>query len=66
MPQPSPSEIKYEYEHLQDNRGQEMVVAYVINIALAYVAVILRLASRRLSKAALQADDYTVIFALVR
>ena len=66
MPSPlSPAEIKYETEHIHDNRGPDIVISSAVCIALATAAVCLRLLARRLSRAAVLADDYMMIFALV-
>lgn len=66
MPLPSLAEILYEKEHITDNRAPELVAALAVNFALACIAVILRLASRYISKSTLQADDHNVLAALVR
>lgn len=67
--QPSPlsqSEILYEFEHINDNRSPDLTISWTICISLAYLAVLLRLIARKVSKAGLKADDYTIILALVR
>ena len=62
----SPSEILYEEEHINQNRGPEIVASSITCIALAMIAVGLRLLARRASKAGVKYDDYMIIFALVR
>ena len=47
------------------DRRPEMTAAFSSNVALAIVATILRLISRRIIHAPLQADDYTIIAALL-
>lgn len=63
---PSPAEIEDMYLHIKDNRGPEVVAATAITFALATIAVILRLIARRISKAILLADDWTILAAWVR
>ena len=66
MPSPlSPAEIEYEVAHIHDNRGPDIVISSAVCIGLAIAAVCLRLAGRRLSRAAILADDYMMVFALV-
>ena len=66
MPSPlSPAEIEYEMSHIKDDRQKEMIVSSAICIAIAIIAVILRLVARRLSRAKIMADDYMIIVALV-
>ena len=52
--------------HAQDDRRQEMRAAFTANVALAILAVVLRLVSRRVIRARMEADDWTIIAALVR
>lgn len=51
---------------LNDYRGQELVGFYVFAITLAYLAVLLRFISQRISRAKIGLDDYLVLVALVR
>ena len=62
---PSPAEIQYELAHIHDNRAPSIVASSVICIALATIAVILRLLARRLGKVKILADDYMMVFTLV-
>ena len=61
----SPSEISYQESHVGENRSVEIITASAICLTAAYVAVVLRFVSRRLSKTALEGDDYTIMIALV-
>ena len=65
MAAPSYSEIQYQREHIHEDRSSDIVVSHIICITLATVAVTLRFLSRRLCKAAILADDYMIIAALV-
>ena len=63
---PSPSEAQYQLAHTSDNQSSQILVSHYICLPLATIAVILRLLSRYLCKAArLQADDYIIIAAWV-
>lgn len=61
----SKQEIEYELAHASDNRGPSLITAYAICLSLAYLAVILRLISRRKSRNAFLADDWMVVAGLV-
>jgi len=50
---------------LRRDPGVTQLVVTVIFTLLAIIAVVLRLASRRLSKVKIQLDDYIIIVALV-
>lgn len=65
MAAPSPSEIQYQLDHIREDRSSDIVISHIICMTLATVAVILRFTSRRLCKAAILADDYMIIAALV-
>ena len=63
---PSPSEAQYQLAHTSDNQSSQILVSHYICLPLATIAVVLRLLSRYLSKAArLQADDYIIVAAWV-
>ena len=63
---PSPSDAQYQYAHISDKQSSPILISHYVCLPLATIAVILRLLSRRLSKAArLQADDALVIAAWV-
>ena len=57
--------IEYQVQHIHDDRTKAIIVSHAIVLPLAIVAVGLRFISRRLCKAQVQADDYTIIVALV-
>ena len=50
---------------LANQRGARLA-AQVTCLAVAYIGVVLRFVSRRLSKARIEADDYVTVLALVR
>ena len=66
MMQLSASEVQYELKHIRQDQVPRIIASYATCLSLAYIAVALRLAARRLSRASLQADDLTVFIALVR
>ena len=51
---------------LEDNRNALIIGIYTTLLILAVVSVVLRLASRRISRAKLWWDDYCIIVALVK
>lgn len=66
MALPTPKEIQYQEEHIHDDRSGNIVTSHAICITIAVIAVLLRLISRRMIKASIQADDWMIIVALVR
>ena len=66
MALPTPEEIQYQEEHIHDDRSGNVVTSHAICMAIATTAVLLRLIARRMCKASIQADDWMIIFALVR
>ena len=63
---PNPSDAQYQLAHTIDNQSSRILISHYVCLPLATIAVILRLLSRRLSKAArLQIDDALVIAAWV-
>ena len=65
MTTPTPEDIKYQLQHINDSRQHEVVAAITTVLTLATVAVIFRVVARRLTKASLQKDDYMIFAALV-
>ena len=63
---PNPSEARYQLAHISDNQSSRILISHYVCLPLATIAVILRLLSRHLCKAArLQVDDALVIAAWV-
>ena len=65
MERPSPAEIQYQVEHWDESYVDEMHISMSICLALATVAVILRVVARRMSKASIGKDDHMIFVALV-
>jgi hypothetical protein len=51
---------------LNDYRGHELIGFYTFAITLAYVAVVMRFISRKISASKIRLDDHLVVIALVR
>lgn len=65
MERPSPEEIEYQIEHYDESYVDEIHISMSICLALATVAVILRVLARRMSKASIGKDDHMIFVALV-
>ena len=62
----SPSEIQAQLAHIHDDRSGQIIKSGAICLAVAITAVILRIISRRLSRArSMLLDDYILVSALV-
>ena len=66
MAQPSAAEIQYQLYHINDDKSAQMVSSQICGMVIAFVAVALRLVSRRVGRVSILADDYMVVVALVR
>lgn len=62
---PSPAEILYQQQHINDNRVATLIVADVVCFTLGCIAVCMRLVSRRIANVKYMADDWFIIGALV-
>ena len=62
----TPEDIAYQEQNINDNRGAVILVTVSIISAFALLAVILRLAARKLNHAAWHLDDYIMVAAMVR
>lgn len=62
----TPSDVQWQLDHIHDDRSSAIVISHTIVLPLAVIAVILRFMSRRMCNASIKADDYMIIFALVR
>lgn len=60
------SEVAYQEAHIEDDSKLEIIVPTAITLAIAYAAVFLRFVSRRLSRTAIKADDWSVVIGLVK
>lgn len=61
----SQEEINYQLAHIDDDRSKSLIVSHTLCLVLAGIAIVLRLIARRMSKAAIKADDYMIIVAFV-
>ena len=50
----------------KENKTADIIISHTICLVAAFVAVVLRLVSRRISKSPLKADDHMIVVSLVR
>lgn len=65
MAAPPPAEIQYQLQHIQDDQSDQIISAFVVCLAFAIVAVLLRFVARHLNKASLGGDDWAIVVGLV-
>ena len=65
MEKPSPEQIQYQTEHYNESFAQEIHVSMSICLALATIAVFLRVVARHMSNATIRQDDHMIFVALV-
>lgn len=63
---PTPEQIEYQRQHIDDNRVDTLIAANVVCFGLGFIAVCMRLASRRMANIEFKADDWCILCALVR
>jgi len=65
MEGPTPADIQYQKDHINDTNAPAVLTACIICFTLAVIAVFLRVLSRRMAAASLGKDDYMIFTALV-
>ncbi|KAL8910937.1 MAG: hypothetical protein Q9172_007761 [Xanthocarpia lactea] len=65
MAGPTPAQIDYQLQHIQDDRSDEIIAALGVCLAFAIITVPLRFVSRHLTRAPLKGDDWAVVFGLI-
>ncbi|KAL8993130.1 MAG: hypothetical protein Q9188_007403 [Gyalolechia gomerana] len=65
MAAPSPAEIQYQLQHIQDDQSDQIISAFGVCLAFAIVAVLLRFVARHLNKASLGGDDWAILVGLL-
>ncbi len=60
-----PAEAQYQLDHINESRVSDIVSSHIACLVIAIVAIVLRFASRRMSKTAIKADDWMIVAALV-
>lgn len=65
MEGPTPADIQYQKDHINDTNAPAVLTACIICFTLAVIAVSLRVLSRRMAAASLGKDDYMIFVALV-
>ena len=66
MAGPTPAQIEYQLQHIQDDRSDEIIAAFGVCLGIATITVLLRFVTRHLTRAPLKGDDWAVVFGLVR
>lgn len=56
---------QYQYDHINETRVPALDIATYICLPMAFIAVIFRVLSRRISKVPLKADDWWLFVGLV-
>ncbi|KAL8904325.1 MAG: hypothetical protein Q9171_007088 [Xanthocarpia ochracea] len=64
MAGPTPAQIDYQLQHIQDDRSNEIIAAFGVCLGFAIITVLLRFLSRHLNRAPLKGDDWAVVFGL--
>ncbi|KAL8855422.1 MAG: hypothetical protein Q9178_007934 [Gyalolechia marmorata] len=65
MAGPTPAQIEYQLQHIQDDRSNEIIAAFGVCLGFAIITVLLRFVSRHLTRAPLKGDDWAVVFGLI-
>lgn len=63
---PTAEQLDYQRQHIDDNRVGTLIAANVVSFSLGFIAVCMRLASRRMAHIDFKADDWFILGALVR
>lgn len=61
----TPDQIEHQYANKTDNVQPNIYAACGICLVSAYLAVVLRLLSRKIKRTSLGGDDFTILVALV-
>ena len=61
----STEEIEYQRAHLKEDKRAMIIGPSVVFLVAAYIAVILRFASRRIARTAYKQDDWWILGGLV-
>ena len=62
---PTPAEVKYQQEHIEENRVANLIAANAACLTLAFIFVGLRFYSRWMRRIKCEADDWLVVAGLV-
>lgn len=58
-------EFEYQQLHYHDDKAPAIIAGSILLITFATIIVVLRLVARRINAASWQADDYSIVVALV-
>lgn len=61
----SPSELAYQEAHISEDRAPKLVAAVAVLVTLSSIAIILRVATRIVTKVGFAADDFVIFIAWV-
>ncbi|KAK3173075.1 hypothetical protein OEA41_006404 [Lepraria neglecta] len=59
-----PAEAQYQLEHIDESKVANIMASLIAGLSISFVAVVLRLISRRMVKTPLKADDWMMVAAL--
>ena len=62
---PTPAQIQYMQEHINDTLVPNVIAANVICLVLSLVAIVARFVARRLIRASFKWDDWLIVLAWV-
>lgn len=65
MAAPSPAEIQYQLQHIHDDRSNGIITSFGVCLGVATITVLLRFVARRIKRAPLAGDDWTIVAGLV-
>ena len=58
-------EVDYQKSHLYENYTRNLAGLYIVLVVLAFISMVLRVASRRITDMRLAADDWTFLVGAV-
>ena len=63
---PSPAEVKWQEEHINDSKVLDVIAVNVVCFSIASIAILLRFQARRMAKVKYELDDWLIIVGWVR
>ena len=62
----SPAEVQYEQAHIYQQKSTTNIIVLSVFTFVAFVALCVRLASRKIQRAGFALDDYLIVIGMVR
>ena len=62
---PSPTEVQYMKQHIQDDKHQQVIISSAVCLVAVYLAVSLRFYARYIARVKYGMDDWFILMALV-